>query len=250
MFGPRHCWEVNLCTGQGLSNNSSLPSPHLKGSERGRLSSGFLHWRLGKDSPIYRRPSIARPSIARRSVDLIALLLLTTGLANAQSPAAPVVPSESAVLADGAVDALDEVNAARAAAGLPLLIRDPALSAAAASAAGFRARARLFGHTSNDFAFLPAGGRALSAGCAAYPPALGWRSCCTYEGYTHGGAAYAVGDDGRRYMHLFVDRRPTEGATTAVGNTGGDTITTASAGYRNSSPGYQRIRTVGRHRWR
>jgi hypothetical protein len=185
---------------------------------------------------------------------LTALTLIVLGVAHApfafaaahepvaQSPAVPVLS------ADGAVDALDEVNAARAAAGLPPLVRDPALTAAAAGAASFRARARLFGHTSNDFAFLPAGGRAISAGCAAYPSALGWRSCCTYEGYTHGGAAYAVGEDGRRYMHLFVDRRPMEAGV--VPAAAGEAFPPAGYGYRESYRVNDRVRTVGRSRWR
>lgn len=113
-------------------------------------------------------------------------------------------------LPGGAIEALAEVNAARATAGLPPLISDPDLAIGAAGAATYRARLKLFGHTGNDFAFLPAGARACAGGCAAYPSELGWRSCCTYEGYTHGGAAYAIGDDGKRYMHLFVDIRPTE----------------------------------------
>jgi hypothetical protein len=29
-------------------------------------------------------------------------------------------------------------------------------------------------------------------------------SCCVYDNYTYGGAAYVTGRDGKRYMHLFV----------------------------------------------
>jgi hypothetical protein len=101
-------------------------------------------------------------------------------------------------------DALDEVNAARAARGLRPFIRDPYLTAAAVSCAEFRAARLIEGHTGNDFAAVPPGGMATSAGCAAWEPGMGWGSCCTYEGYTYGGAAYAMGRDGRRYMHLFV----------------------------------------------
>ena len=101
-------------------------------------------------------------------------------------------------------DGLDEVNAKRASRGLPPFVRDPALTQAAHSCAAFRAQYGLFGHTSNDFGFLPPGSSAASAGCAAYPASYGWMSCCTYEGYTYAGAAYVTGTDGRRYMHLFV----------------------------------------------
>lgn len=101
-------------------------------------------------------------------------------------------------------DGLDEVNAKRAARGLRPFLRDDALTSAAHAAATFRARYLLFGHTADDFAFLPAGARADSAGCAAYPAEYGWLSCCTYENYTHAGAAYSIGSDGKRYMHLYV----------------------------------------------
>ena len=116
-------------------------------------------------------------------------------------------------------DALDEVNAARAARGLRPFIRDEGLSQAAAACAEFRASYLLFGHTSNDFAFLPAGVSASSAGCAAYHGSLGWLSCCTYENYTHAGAAYSIGRDGKRYMHLFV-RGESNGAQSVMCDVG------------------------------
>jgi hypothetical protein len=101
-------------------------------------------------------------------------------------------------------NALDEVNATRAARGLRPYIEDPNLTAAASAAADFRASRLIAGHTSNDFAFLPAGAFAPAAGCAAWEPNWGWGACCTYDNYTYAGAAYTVGRDGRRYMHLFV----------------------------------------------
>jgi hypothetical protein len=101
-------------------------------------------------------------------------------------------------------EALDEVNAVRAARGLRPFIRDANLTSAATVCSEFRAARLIAGHTGNDFAALPAGASATSAGCAAWEPGFGWGSCCTYDGYTYGGAAYAMGRDGRRYMHLFV----------------------------------------------
>jgi hypothetical protein len=114
--------------------------------------------------------------------------------------AAPV--KEDAVLTS--VDALDEVNAARAARGLRPFVRCEQLTAGALNVARHRARYYITGHTSNDFAGLPQGCQASAAGCATWEPRLGWGACCTYEQWTYAGAAYAIGRDGRRYMHLFV----------------------------------------------
>ena len=100
--------------------------------------------------------------------------------------------------------ALDEVNAVRAARGLPPFVEDKGLTAAAEGAAAFRAARGTAGHTPSDFAFLPAGTTASAAGCAAWPPEMGWGSCCTYEAHRYAGAAWKMGADGRRYMHLFV----------------------------------------------
>jgi hypothetical protein len=101
-------------------------------------------------------------------------------------------------------DALAEVNAARAAHGLRPFVKDASLTAGAINVADFRAKRLIAGHTSNDFAGLPEGAMASAAGCAAWEPSLGWGACCTYENYTYAGAAWALGRDGRRYMHLFV----------------------------------------------
>jgi hypothetical protein len=116
-------------------------------------------------------------------------------------------PAAAASVATAGVvpgDALDEVNAKRMSRGLRPFLRDEGLTQGARACAAFRANHGLFGHTSNDFAFLPAGTYAVSGGCAAYPANFGWMSCCVYENYTYAGAAYVTGRDGRRYMHLFV----------------------------------------------
>ena len=101
-------------------------------------------------------------------------------------------------------DALAEVNAARAMRGLPPYLRDEGLTVGALTVARFRAANGIGGHTGNDFAGLPAGVGASAAGCAAWPVGLGWGACTTYERWTYAGAAWAIGADGRRYMHLFV----------------------------------------------
>lgn len=101
-------------------------------------------------------------------------------------------------------DALAEVNAKRAQRGLRPYLRDESLTVAAQNCAAERARRRLFGHTENDFRFLPFGARAAAAGCAAYPASYGWMSCAVYENHTYAGAAWVQGADGKRYMHLFV----------------------------------------------
>jgi hypothetical protein len=110
----------------------------------------------------------------------------------------------TATQCDPGDDALAEVNARRARRGLRAFIRDEGLTAAAIRAAQYRATYRIAGHSSNDFAFLPAGSLASAAGCAAWEPSWGWGSCCSEENWTYAGASWAMGSDGRRYMHLFV----------------------------------------------
>ncbi len=118
----------------------------------------------------------------------------------------PTVPCPDACPANAATsgDGLGEVNAKRAARGLKPYIRDEGLTAAARGAAEYRAARLMFGHTANDFQFLPAGFSADAAGCAAYPPAYGWMSCAIYDNYSHAGAVWVMGSDGKRYCHLFV----------------------------------------------
>lgn len=103
-----------------------------------------------------------------------------------------------------AENALAEVNAARAARGLPPFIEDPNLTAGAMNLADFRAARLIQGHTANDFKGLPPGVTATAAGCGALSPSWGWGACCTYERHRYAGAAWTLGRDGKRYMHLFV----------------------------------------------
>lgn len=100
-------------------------------------------------------------------------------------------------------DALAQVNAARAARGLRPFVRDEALTRGALNVAKWRADRLIEGHTANDFGGLPRGVRAAAAGCAAWY-GNDWGACCTFENWTHAGAAWCYGREGRRYMHLFV----------------------------------------------
>lgn len=123
------------------------------------------------------------------------------------SPVSGVVdvsPSKATATAKGDDDALHEVNAERAKRGLPALLPDPLLNQAARACAKERARLHIHGHLASDFDYLPSGGKATAAGCGALEPSWGWGTCCTYDNYTYGGAAWVMGDDGRRYMHIFV----------------------------------------------
>jgi hypothetical protein len=98
-------------------------------------------------------------------------------------------------------DALDVVNKQRAARGLRAFQRDEGLSIAAEKCAQYRAKRLIEGHTSNDFAFVPKGTRATTAGCAAW--AEGFGACALYDNYRYAGAAWVRGRDGRNYCHVF-----------------------------------------------
>lgn len=115
----------------------------------------------------------------------------------------PIEPPAKAASVEGATDALDEVNAARARLGLRPFKRDDGLTLAALRCSRHRADRLVEGHV-NDFAFLPAGCSAGAAGCAAWPQGAGWGSCCWQENWEYAGAAYAIGANGLRYMHIFV----------------------------------------------
>ncbi|HVJ81253.1 MAG TPA: hypothetical protein VNC50_09310 [Planctomycetia bacterium] len=125
-----------------------------------------------------------------------------------RSIAIALAASFSAGSVFAAEDALKELNAARAARGLPAYIFDAGLTAAAKGCADHRASYLIAGHSSNDFGFLPSGVSAGAAGCAAWTPDWGWGSCCSYENWQYAGAAVAYGRDGRRYMQLYVNNGP------------------------------------------
>lgn len=120
---------------------------------------------------------------------------------NMVPPAPPIT-----VTGDGA-DALAEVNAARAQRGLKPYINDPVLNKAAQKCAARRASILCAGHCpESDFTYLdpvyPVS--SVVGGCAAWEPSWGWGACATYDNYTYCGAAWVMGRDGKRYMHLFV----------------------------------------------
>lgn len=148
--------------------------------------------------PVYQSPT--SPYVISASGVILGSTPVVTTAEQLGTSVAPAGITDSGLEGDG----LDEVNAKRAQRGLRPFVRDDSLTQAARACAGFRANNRLFGHTSNDFAFVPAGSSASSAGCAAYPASYGWMSCCVYDNYTYAGAAWVTGSDGKRYMHLFV----------------------------------------------
>ena len=107
--------------------------------------------------------------------------------------------------AAGADDAMEELNAYRTARGLRPLINDPLLNKAALACAKQRAARGIHGHLpESDFSYLPSGAQATSAGCGALEPSWGWATCCMDDrNITYAGAAWVMGSDGRRYMHMF-----------------------------------------------
>lgn len=117
---------------------------------------------------------------------------------------APTVKQPLTVASTGSDDALDEVNAYRAKKGLPPFQHDPQLTIAAKRAAETRASHLWAGHLQSDFACLPPGATADAAGCGALEDSWGWATCCMDDNYSHAGAAWVRGSDGKRYMHLFV----------------------------------------------
>lgn len=102
-----------------------------------------------------------------------------------------------------AVDALAEVNAARAARGLRPYLRDDGLTVAAKAAAKYRAERGIRGHCNSDFVFLPAGAHSNCAGCAALDASWKFQACEQFGRWTYCGAASVQGADGRMYHHAF-----------------------------------------------
>lgn len=125
------------------------------------------------------------------------------GTGQVTSVASPAPAPTSATTATHCAEALDEVNATRAKRGLKPFVHDPLLSQGAYACAKARAASHIHGHLPSDFAYLPSGASAKAAGCGALDTSWGWGTCCTYENYTYAGAAWVMGSDGRRYMHLF-----------------------------------------------
>lgn len=134
------------------------------------------------------------------------------------SPTAQPAPVVKPSLTTGSDDALDEVNAYRVKKGLPPFQHDPQLTQAAKLAAETRAKYLWAGHLQSDFACLPSGASADAAGCGALEDSWGWATCCQDDNYSHAGAAWVRGSDGRRFMHLFVRNETAPVTNTATSN--------------------------------
>lgn len=126
-------------------------------------------------------------------------------------PAEPVQKTTNSALAE-CIDALQEVNDARKARGLPPFQPDAKLTEAALACAREMAARGIHGHLpESDFKHLSStvSTNGVAAGCAALEPSWGWQSCCWDDvGPTHAGAAYVMGADGLRYNHIFVRTGP------------------------------------------
>ena len=178
-----------------------------------RISRGTMEHLFGKCSgKDVERSNTCLGSFMRISMQMMALVAFAVPVLVVEAFPRRVfrvpvyaVPARLAEVIEGkSVESLDEVNAARAARGLKPYVRCELLTAAAHLAAMHRAERRIAGHSSNDFAFLPEGSNCTVSGCGALEPSWGWGSCCTYDSYTNAGAALVVGNDGLRYMHLYV----------------------------------------------
>lgn len=133
----------------------------------------------------------------------------------------------SYVFAYGATDALDEVNDFRARRGLHPFIRDEGLVQAAMQCADVRAANLCEGHTRNDFGFCQYGSSASATGAGACQPGHfgGWLTCCTEEEYQYAGAGWTMGQDGQRYMSLFVRNGGGQGSGGMPMQSGGNDMT-------------------------
>jgi uncharacterized protein YkwD len=120
-----------------------------------------------------------------------------------EQPARAAYYAGPPVDSSASVDALDMVNQQRAQRGLRPYLRDDGLLTAARGAAEYRAARRMFGHTPNDFGYLPSGTTAACTGCAGNEPSWGFMACALYENWTYCGAAYVMGSDGRMYCHAY-----------------------------------------------
>lgn len=103
------------------------------------------------------------------------------------------------------VDALQEVNDARKARGLPPFQPDAKLTEAALACARERAARGIHGHLpESDFKHLSSSvpTEGVAAGCAAWEDGFG--ACAMYDNYAYCGAAWVRGSDGLKYCHVFV----------------------------------------------
>jgi hypothetical protein len=135
--------------------------------------------------------------ISRLNTTLVIILLklLVCGVASGQT------------YPDVSKDALAELNKQRQQRGLKPYLKDDGLTKAAFAAASYRAKNHIQGHIPGqhgDFAYLPEGSHADAAGAGALTPDWGFATCAMYDSYEFAGAAWCMGNDGRKYCHLFV----------------------------------------------
>lgn len=136
-------------------------------------------------------------------------LLVMLAIGNLYSQEKKDEPKKEVKKESGVVlDALSEVNAARAKRGLRPYINDPVLNKAALACARYRAERLMAGHCDTprgDFSFLPEGydTNGVVGGCAGLTPDWGFQACAMYDNYKYCGAASVMGRDGKRYCHLF-----------------------------------------------
>lgn len=157
---------------------------------------------------VYQQPSCSNGSCSQVVSTSPGVVTQTTNTTPPQALTPSPSPSKDTATVSSCDDALAEVNATRAQRGLRPYTNDPVLNEAARKCAAWRAERLCEGHCAlpqGDFTFLtpvyPVG--SCAGGCAAWEPSWGWGACATYDNYTYCGAAWVMGRDGKRYMHLF-----------------------------------------------
>ena len=115
--------------------------------------------------------------------------------------------NKTVIKARTTTDALDQLNRQRMQRGLRPYVFDEGLTQAAERVASIKAASCHSGHLANDFAYLPPGCTASSAGADGskiHASDPNFYTCCMYDNYTYAGASMAIGPDGCKYMSLFV----------------------------------------------
>ncbi len=204
---------------------------------------------IGGDTPhidIVSRVPLAPQSVIHRLVRPVGLLVVTTLIASLALAAAPA-PGSAATGA--AAEVFDRTNAQRASAGLPALVSDPALDAAAGEWARYLAKSCTFTHSSSewrssriDVAGWAASGENIAAGYLTPADVMGgWMASPGHaanilnRSYTGLGVGYATGTCYRTYwVQIFGIAKPalaTRPAAVSGTNAIGATLTASSSGW-------------------